>query len=161
MSGNSEAGRTLLVLTGSHRGAASKVGQAIATRLAEVGLPVCTRTMDTVTPAEIAAAPALVLCTSTFGSGGVPPQAVDLLAALEAGEIALANRPVAIAGLGDSSFRDTYNGGCRRFAAALQTAGAELIAPLLLFDASTPHLPPDLAGWVADVRAALAARSIA
>lgn len=148
-----------LVLTASHRGAATRMGAAIAGHLGALGLPARAVAMDTAPPDAVAAAPALVFCTSTFGSGGVPPQAEGLLAAIEAGALALADRPVAVVGLGDSSFRDTYNGGSRRFAAALEAAGARIIAPLLLVDASAPHLRPDVAGWAAGLAQALAARA--
>ncbi len=153
-----DAGRAILVLAGSHRGAATRTGAMIAARLSDAGLAARALPMDAATPDAVAAAPALVFCTSTFGSGGVPPRAEALLSAIATGALPLAGRPVAVIGLGDSSFRDTYNGGSRRFAAALEAAGAEIIAPLLLFDASTPHRPPDVAGWMAEVQAAFAAR---
>ena len=149
----------ILVLVGSHRGGATRVGAAIAAHLGAAGLPARAVAMDAADATQIAAAPALVICTATFGAGGVPPRAVALLAAIASGEVPVAGKPAGIVGLGDSSFRDTYNGGCRRFAEALDQAGAEIIAPLLLFDAAHPGARPDLAGWTDAFRSALLARA--
>lgn len=151
----------ILVLTGSHRGAATRVGQGIAARLAAAGTPARAIAMADADAALIAPAPALVICTATFGSGGVPPGAAGLLEAIRTGTLPLAGKPVGIVGLGDSSFRDTYNGGCRLFAAALGAAGARSIAPLLLFDAAAPHLAPDVAGWTETFLRALAGSAAA
>lgn len=155
----------IVVLVGTTRGHTTVVAEEVAARLAESGASVVVTPMDRAEPAAVAAAAALIVCTSTFGSGGVPANAAGFLARLEAGEIACAGRPVAYVGLGDRSFRDTFNGGWRTFERALTALGAVTLGEPLLFDAAEA-LPPDaavaqrrarVAAWVDALRPALAA----
>ncbi len=136
------AGETILVLVGTTKGRATTVAEALRAALVERGLRAETSALDRVEAGAIAAADALVVCTSTFGSGGVPANAVGFLDRLESGDVACAGKPVGFVGLGDRSFRDTYNGGWQTLARAFAGRGAVAVGEPLLFDAAEA-LPPD------------------
>ncbi|MDK9698259.1 MAG: flavodoxin domain-containing protein [Siculibacillus sp.] len=156
----------IAILVGSTKGRATAVATAVAAELTARGRAAAVVPLDRADAATVAAADALVLCTSTFGSGGVPANAVEFLARLEAGDIPCADVPVGWIGLGDRSFRDTYNGGWRRFERAFRVAGAVGLGEPLLFDAADALLPAAddarraarIAEWTGSFDAALAAR---
>ena len=156
----------IAILVGSTKGRATAVAAEVAAELTARGRTVDVVPLDRAEAATVAAADALVLCTSTFGSGGVPANAVEFLARLEAGDIPCTGAPVGWIGLGDRSFRDTYNGGWRHLERAFRAAGAIGLGEPLLFDAADV-LPPDaeearrtarIAEWCEGYDAALAAR---
>lgn len=136
-----------MVLVGTHRGGAGRVGEAIAERLAALGAVAAWVPMDKIEPEDVTAFAAVVVCTSTFGAGGVPPNAVQMLAALRSGAVDARGLPVGIVGLGDRSFGATYNGGCRAFADAFAASGAVIVGPMLLFDAADPATRYDPGDW--------------
>lgn len=147
----------LVVLVGTTKGRAATVAEAVAADLAEVGTTVAVVRMDAADEAVVAGADALVVCTSTFGAGGVPVNAQGFLERLEAGAFPCAGKRVGYVGLGDRSFRDTYNGGWRTFARAFAAQGAVAVGEPLLFDAADVLPPADAARRVAERVAAWAA----
>jgi MioC protein len=155
----------LVVLVGSTKGRAEAVAAEVAADLAEAGTTVAVVSMEHADEAVVAGADALVVCTSTFGAGGVPVNAQDFLERLEAGAIRCAGIPVGYIGLGDRSFRDTYNGGWRTMARAFSARGAVAVGEPLLFDAADALPPADavrlrrerIAAWTATFRILLAA----
>lgn len=155
----------VLVLVGTTTGRARTVAEVLARRLDGAGAEVAVVPTDRVDVESIVAADAVIVCTSTFGAGGVPLVATDLLAAIAAGALPFADKPVGFVGLGDRSFARTYNGGWRAFEAALLAHGAVRIGEPLLFDAADMLSPEEEAArrdervtaWAAAFLAALAA----
>lgn len=155
----------LVVLVGTTRGGAAAVATEVAARLAEGGATVRVAPMDSADAAAVEAADALVVCTSTFGVGGVPANAQSFLERLEAGAIPCAGRLVAYVGLGDRSFRETYNGGWKTFAHVFEARGAIGVGEPLLFDAADAPPPAEatrrrqerIAAWTASLLTLLAA----
>ena len=131
----------LVVLVGSTKGRAAAVAAEVAADLAEAETTVAVVSMDHADEAVVAGADALVVCTSTFGAGGVPVNAQGFLERLEAGAIPCAGKPVGYIGLGDRSFRDTYNDGWKTLARCFAARGAVAVGEPLLFDAADA-LPP-------------------
>lgn len=142
----------ILVTVGTTSGRALGVAEALARRLARPEVEVAVVPMDRVEPGDWAAAEALIVCTSTFGAGGVPTAAAGLLAAIAAGEFVCAGKPVGFVGLGDRSFPRTYNAGWRAFEAALVARGAVPVGEALLFDAADVRAPAEEAARL-DARA--------
>lgn len=140
-------GNSVVVLVGTHKGGAGRIGEAIADRLVALGEAASWRPMDRIAAADLRRFTAVVVCTSTFGAGGVPPNATDLLAELRSDAVDLAGILVGVVGRGDSSFGATYNGGCRTFAEVLRARGAVIVGPTLLFDAADPTKDPDPEAW--------------
>lgn len=157
----------LVVLVGTTKGRAAAVAAEVATDLTEAGTTVAVVSMEHADEAVVAGADALVVCTSTFGAGGVPMNARGFLDRLEAGDIPCAGKPVGYIGLGDRTFRDTYNGGWKTFAGAFAARGAVGVGEPLLFDAADTPPPAEavlrrrrrIAAWTAAFRTLLAAGS--
>ncbi len=137
----------ILVLIGTHKGRAGMIGEAIRDHLRRLGAEAEWRPMDRVDPAELAGLDAVVVCTSTFGAGGVPPNAAGLLGALSDRSVDCSGLSVGLVGLGDSSYGATFNGGHRAFAGAFAARGAAIVGPPLLFDAARPDDQPDPLAW--------------
>jgi MioC protein len=155
----------LVVLVGTTKGRAAAVAEAVAADLADAGTTVSVVRMDAADEAVVDGADALVVCTSTFGAGGVPMNARSFLERLETGAVPCAGKPVGYIGLGDRSFRDTYNGGWRTLAHAFAARGAVGVGEPLLFDAADALPPAEstrrraerIAAWAATFRDLLAA----
>lgn len=155
----------LVVLVGTTKGRAASVASEVAGALAGAGTTVVVVPMERADPTVVDGADALVVCTSTFGAGGVPVNAQGFLERLEAGAVPCAGKPVGYIGLGDRSFRDTYNGGWKTLARAFAARGAVGVGEPLLFDAADALPPAEaalrrrerIAAWTATFRALLAA----
>lgn len=155
----------IVVLVGTTKGRTTAVAEEVAARLGDAGATVDVVPMDRADAALVGRAEMLIVCTSTFGAGGVPANAADFLARVEAGDIPCAGRPIAYVGLGDRSFRHTYNGGWRTFERAFTAHGAVTLGEPLLFDAADALPPAEaaarrrdrIAAWVDDLRAVLPA----
>lgn len=137
----------ILVLIGTHKGRAGMIGEAISDHFRRLGAEASWRPMDRVDGSDLGGLDGVVVCTSTFGAGGVPLNATGLLAALTQGEIDCSGLAIGLVGLGDSSYGATYNGGHRAFAAAFVARGGEILGPALLFDAARPDDQPDPLPW--------------
>ena len=154
---------TITVLVGTTKGRASTVAEALGAILLRHGLRVEIVAMDRVDPDTVAAADAIVVCTSTFGAGGVPANAVGFLDRLRSGDVLCRGKPVGYVGLVDRSFHRTYNGGWCSFEQAFTERGAVTIGAPLLFDAADVAAPAEAAAvrqirvaeWVEDFLAAL------
>lgn len=157
----------LVVLVGTTKGRAAAVAAEVAADLVEAGTTVDVVSMEQADASVVVGADALVVCTSTFGAGGVPANARGFLERLEAGAIPCAGKPVGYIGLGDRSFRDTYNGGWKTMARGFAARGAVGVGEPLLFDAADARPPAEairrrrerIAAWTATFRTLLAAAS--
>ncbi len=101
-----------------------------------------------------------LICTSTYGQGEVPDNAVDFFKAVEAAKPDLSHIRYGVFGLGDMAYADTFNFGGKRFDDLLSSLGAKRIGVRAQHDASGPDAPEEAAllwlkDWLPQVDAAL------
>ena len=116
--------------------------------------------MDGVDPGVFRGNGIVIVCTSTYGEGDVPENAKPLYEALCARRPDLSGVRYAVFGLGDSNYRDTFNGGGRRFDDILSALGAVRLGERAAHDARSGVDPWEYARewarrWHAAVRAEL------
>lgn len=94
-----------------------------------------------------------LICSSTFGAGDVPENALHLYDSFDTQPRYLGHVRYAIAAFGDRSYGDTFCGGGRRFDDKLQDLGAQRIVDVWCHDACSDE-PPETAaaewcrGWL-------------
>ena len=90
-----------------------------------------------------------VICTSTYGEGDVPENAQALYRSLCEQRPDLGGVRYAVFGLGDASYRDTFNFGGKHFDEILAALGAARMAERVQHDAQSGVQAGDLAGdWL-------------
>ena len=95
----------ILVLWASQTGNAQAIAERCALTLSARGVAVLLRGMDDIAPADLLAASAALLVTSTFGDGDAPDNAARLWAALQSEQIGSCSRlRYGVLALGDSSY---------------------------------------------------------
>jgi MioC protein len=137
------------ILIGTMTGTAELVAQDLEPIFQDAGFEVETIDMDGL-DAEVFQRPGFILiCTSTYGQGEVPDNAVAFYEGLQAGKPNLSEVKFGVIGLGDSTYSDTYNAGGQRFEALLLELGAKMIGERMVHNASSDDLPEDMAiDWV-------------
>jgi MioC protein len=133
----------VLILVGTMTGTAELVAEAVAPVLERAGHAVEVRDMDGLAAADLPAEGLVLVCTSTYGQGDVPDNAMAFHEALAAERPDLAGLAYGVIGLGDSTYADTYNFGGKRFDDLLAGLGARRIGERLQHNASSDDLPED------------------
>lgn len=98
----------------------------------------------------------IVVC-STYGEGELPQSAIPFADALKAEKPDLSGLRFAVFGLGDTTYDETYNNGSVVLMEALVDAGAKVVGPRGLHDASGLEDALDIALPWAEARIAEAA----
>lgn len=94
-------------------------------------------------------AESVLVITSTTGQGDVPPNLEWWVDDLRSQSPQLDQKPFAVAGLGDSSYGDTYNGAGKQVFDLLEELQGNAVAPLLEVDAiETLEPESDVIEWV-------------
>jgi MioC protein len=83
------------------------------------------------------------ICTSTYGQGDVPDNAMSFFETLEEKRPDLTGVRYGLIGLGDSTYQQTYAFGGKRFDKLLQELGATRIGEPFIHDASSGELPEE------------------
>ena len=136
----------ITILVGTMTGTAEIVAEEVQAALEELNLSVDVTPMDALDASALDdAEPAYLICTSTYGQGDVPDNARDFFESLETGKPDLAAIRYGVVGLGDSTYADTYNQGCRKFDALLTELGAKRVGDRMEHNASSDDLPEDVA----------------
>lgn len=136
----------ITILVGTMTGTAEIVAEEVQTALEEMDLSVEVTPMDSLDPTAFDdTEPAYLICTSTYGQGDVPDNARDFFEALEAEKPDLGAIRYGVVGLGDSTYADTYNQGCKKFDALLTKLGAKRVGERMEHNASSDDLPEDVA----------------
>jgi MioC protein len=90
-----------------------------------------------------------LICTSTYGQGDVPDNAMNLYNDLAKKRPDMSAIRYGVFGLGDSTYDDTYNFGGQRFDDLLTELGATRIGERDRHDASGANIPEDQgADWI-------------
>jgi MioC protein len=139
------------ILVGTMTGTAEMVAEAISDKLEAQGHEVETILMDG-QGADVFAPGLYLIVTSTYGQGDVPDNAQALFADLEEKKPDLSGVSYGLFGLGDMTYRETFNFGGRRFDTLLSELGATRIGERFEHDASSGTLAEDEAedwaeGW--------------
>ena len=133
------------ILVGTMTGTAEMVADDIRPILEDAGHEVEILDMDGLN-ADVFKTPGhILICTSTYGQGDVPDNAMQLYEDLDLGQPDLTGVTYGIIGLGDSTYSDTYNEGGGRFDKMLSELGAKRIGERLQHNASSDELPEEAA----------------
>jgi len=140
------------LLIGTMTGTAELVAEEMQAAIEETGdHEVELVLMDDLAPSVFDREGVFLVCTSTYGQGEVPDNALDFYEALTEGRPDLSHVRFGIFGLGDSTYADTFNHGGLKFEQILVALGATLIGSRGEQNASGPNLPEDEgAEWVRD-----------
>ncbi|MGH1360473.1 MAG: flavodoxin domain-containing protein [Burkholderiaceae bacterium] len=140
----------LVILVGTMTGTANLVAQEIELTYGDDQVAISVVQMDDLTPAVFESGKTYLICTSTYGQGDVPDNALPFFNALHAERPDLSAIPFGVLGLGDMTYADTFNYGGAKFEAILLELGAKQIGERAIIDASLGELPEDMGvEWMA------------
>jgi len=142
-------GVDITILIGTMTGTAEMVAQEVQQALESAGHAATIRVMDNLDASVFATGGAFLICTSTYGAGDVPDNAQALFNSLETERPDLSAITYNVIALGDTTYKDTYCQGGKRFDQLLTELGAKRAGDILMHDASSGTLPEELAAqWV-------------
>jgi MioC protein len=136
---------TIAILVGTITGTAEIVAEDVAPILETAGYEVETLDMDGLKPDVLFMSDLVLICTSTYGQGDVPDNALELYEALSKQRPDLSNLRFGVIGLGDSTYADTYNQGGARFDLLFRELGGQRIGEVMRHNASSDELPEEAA----------------
>jgi len=145
------------ILVGTMTGTANLVAQEIELTYGEDDVKINVHQMDDLTPAIFEAGKTYLICTSTYGQGDVPDNAMAFYKALQEEKPDLSAVSFGVLGLGDMTYADTFNYGGAKFEAMMSELGAKQIGERAIIDSSLGELPEDMgvewmAGWLDHAR---------
>ena len=144
-------GESITILIGTITGTAEIVAEDVTPVLEDAGFEVETMDMDGLKPDALSASEIVLICTSTYGQGDVPDNAMALYEALDLYQPDLSGLRYGVIGLGDSTYADTYNQGGSRFDNLLRKLGAERVGEVMRHNASSDELPEEAGvAWARD-----------
>jgi len=130
-------------------GTAEMVAQEMEQALQSAGHAATIQVMDNLDASVFANGGTFLICTSTYGAGDVPDNAQALFNSLEIERPDLSAITYNVIALGDTTYKDTYCQGGKRFDQLLTELGAKRAGDILMHDASSGTLPEELAAqWV-------------
>ena len=131
-------------------GTAEMVAQEVQQALESAGHHAGIQVMDNLDASVFQGGGTFLICTSTYGAGDVPDNAQALFSSLETERPDLSSVTYGIIALGDTTYKDTYCQGGKRFDQLLSELGAKRAGDILMHDASSGTLPEEQAAqWVA------------
>ena len=142
-------GVDITILVGTMTGTAEMVAQEVQQALESGGHQAAIQVMDNLDASIFTSGGIFLICTSTYGNGDVPDNAQALFSSLETERPDLSNITYGIIALGDTTYKDTYCQGGKRFDKLLTELGAKRAGDVLMHDASSGTLPEEQAAqWV-------------
>ncbi len=143
----------LTILVGTMTGTAEIVAEEIADELGAAGHGAEVVVMDGLDASVFGRPGVFLVCSSTYGQGDVPDNALKLYDDLQETRPDLSGLRFGVVALGDRTYADTYCNGGRRFDEILRALGAERIGEVFEHDASSGIIPEEAAvewaqGWV-------------
>ena len=141
----------LTILVGTQTGVAQLVAQEIELRLDGEDIRIKTLPMDDLDPSVFDGGGLFLICTSTYGQGDVPDNAMNLYNDLCAKKPDLKHVRYGVFSLGDRTYAETFNFGGKKFDKILEDCGAHRIGTIFTHDASAGTVPEDEGvKWVKD-----------
>src|ERR1700756_4415420 len=113
-------------------GTADMVAQEVEQALAGEGHQVVIRMMDDLDASVFAGGGVFLICTSTYGAGNVPDNAQRLFSSLETERPDLTGVTYGVIALGDTTYKDTFCQGGKRFDQLLRELGAKRAGDMLM-----------------------------
>ena len=153
---------SLKILVGTMTGTAELVAEEMLDALEEDGHEVAVEAMDDLDASVFADGGLFLICTSTYGQGDVPDNAMKLYEALKSDKPDLSGVRYGVFSLGDRTYSDTFNFGGKKFDEVLSACGATRIGEVSTHDASAGTVPEEegvewIRAWIETVgEAALA-----
>ena len=143
-------GVDITILVGTMTGTAEMVAQEVQQALESADHAATIQVMDNLDASVFATGGTFLICTSTYGAGDVPDNAQALFRQPRNRDVlTLSNITYNIIALGDTTYKDTYCEGGKRFDQLLSELGAKRAGDMLMHDASSGTLPEELAAqWV-------------
>ena len=138
-------GAEIKILVGTMTGTADMVAQEVEQALESAGHEAEIRIMDDLDASVFAGGGVFLICTSTYGAGDVPDNAQRLFSSLETEKPDLSRVTYGVIALGDTTYKDTYCQGGKRFDQLLTELGAKRAGEMLMHDASSGILPEEMA----------------
>ncbi len=142
-------GAEIKILVGTMTGTADMVAREVQQALETAGHQAEIRVMDDLDASVFDGGGVFLICTSTYGAGDVPDNAQRLFSSLETERPDLSGVTYGVIALGDTTYKDTFCQGGKRFDQLLTELGAKRAGDMLMHDASSGTLPEELAAqWV-------------
>jgi len=139
----------ITILVGTMTGTADMVAHEVQQALESAGHQAKIQMMDNLDASVFQGGGTFLVCTSTYGNGDVPDNAQELVSSLETQKPDLSNVTYGLIALGDTTYKDTFCQGGKRFDQLLTELGARRAGDVLMHDASSGTLPEeDAAQWV-------------
>ena len=150
---------SFIILVGTMTGTAELVAEEIKEALEPKGHEVEIKMMDGLDATVFERARTYLVCTSTYGQGDVPDNAMKLFNDLASRRPDLTGVRYGVLSLGDRTYAQTFCHGGKRFDELLSALHAERIGEILLHDASAGTVPEEVGiAWAENWVEAVAAR---
>jgi MioC protein len=147
------------ILVGTMTGTAELVAEEIRDALEPKGHEIEVKVMDGLDAAVFEPGRAYLVCTSTYGQGDVPDNAMMLHDDLATRRPDLTGVRYGVLSLGDRTYAQTFCHGGKRFDELLAALKAERIGEVLMHDASAGTVPEEAGlAWAETWVEALASR---
>ncbi len=141
----------ITILVGTMTGTAEMVAQEVEQVLRDAGCEVVLAMMNDCGPEVFEPGRVMLICTSTYGFGNLPDNALNLFEALESSRPDLSAIRYGVIALGDGTYGDTFAQGGIRFDKLLAELGARRAGEVLTHDANANTLPEEVAAqWASD-----------
>lgn len=145
------------ILVGTMTGTAQLVAQELELTFGDDDTTITVTPMDNLGADVFERDAVFLLCTSTYGQGDVPDNARPFFDALADKRPSLDGVRYGVLGLGDRTYRDTFNHGGAKFDALLQELGATRIGERATLDASSGQMAEEeavewMTQWLEAVR---------
>ena len=134
----------LTILVGTMTGTAEIVAEEISDALSGAGVEVEVKPMDNLDSGVFGSGGLFLICTSTYGQGDVPDNALQLYEDLKAKRPDLKGVKYGVVALGDRTYSDTFTHGGKRFDEILTELGAQRIGAICQHDASAGTIPEEV-----------------
>lgn len=146
---------SLKILVGTMTGTAELVAEEMMDALEEDGHAVDVEPMDDLDASVFDGGGVFLICTSTYGQGDVPDNAIKLYEDLKSTKPDLSEVRYGVFSLGDRTYADTFNFGGKKFDEVLSQCGAKRIGAVSTHDASDGTVPEEegvewVRAWIAE-----------
>ena len=135
---------TINILVGTMTGTAEIVSEDLQEALGEEGWEVELILMDDLDESVFDRAGVFLICSSTYGQGDVPDNAMGFYEGLKKNRPDLGHVRYGVIALGDSTYHDTFSFGGKRFDELLTELGARRIGDVFVHDASSDAVPEEV-----------------